>query len=266
MKNNTNYFSHDWNAHEDSKCQKLKMIHWLSWYWLYREIIERLFNEWWKLLIIDRISIAYQLHINQEEFDKIFYEMIDIWLLKTDDSWFYRSDSLLQRIDQITRIKDKRKQAWRLWWIAKATNCLPIGKQIPSNKSKVNESKVNKNNIREWFEKFRNLYNKKVWNKENCMKKWNKLNDLEKEKIMASLPKFIEKIKDKQFQPFPETYLNQKRWNDDVENVEFDPKTKEERIQKYKDLWVKAFQEKYWYEKWLRVREKLALASISRNG
>lgn len=66
------------------------------------------------------------------------------------------------------------------------------------------------------FNLFWDLYNKKVGDKTKCSKKWNKLLQADKDKIMATLPAFLKTISDKQFQPFPETYLNQGRWNDEV--------------------------------------------------
>ncbi|MCK9281563.1 MAG: DUF6291 domain-containing protein [Melioribacteraceae bacterium] len=66
------------------------------------------------------------------------------------------------------------------------------------------------------FDVFWNLYNKKVGDKKKCEKKWNSFNDEIREKIIDTLPAFILTIKDKQFQPFPQTYLNQERWNDEI--------------------------------------------------
>lgn len=76
------------------------------------------------------------------------------------------------------------------------------------------------NNINIVFDVFWNLYNKKVGSKSKCEKKWNKLKDVERQKIVDTLPNFLAGIKDKQFQPFPETYLNQERWNDEIKPVE----------------------------------------------
>lgn len=76
------------------------------------------------------------------------------------------------------------------------------------------------NNINIVFDVFWNLYNKKVGSKSKCEKKWNKLKDAERQKIIDTLPNFLASIKDKQYQPFPETYLNQERWNDEIKPVE----------------------------------------------
>ena len=66
------------------------------------------------------------------------------------------------------------------------------------------------------FDVFWNLYNRKEGSKKRCESKWNKLSDIERQKIIDTLPSFMSQIRDKQFQPFPETYLNQERWNDEI--------------------------------------------------
>jgi len=66
---------------------------------------------------------------------------------------------------------------------------------------------------------FWDLYGNKKGDRAACEKKWGKLKDQEREKIMQTLPTFLKQIKDKQFQPLPATYLNQKRWNDELAPV-----------------------------------------------
>jgi len=66
------------------------------------------------------------------------------------------------------------------------------------------------------FEIFWNLYNKKLGSKENCQKKWDKLPLEIQQKIIEILPEFLKTITDKQYQPYPETWLNEKRWNNEI--------------------------------------------------
>lgn len=83
----------------------------------------------------------------------------------------------------------------------------------------VNDSVVKSSNIINIdFEIFWNLYNKKKGDKDKIKIKWEKLNDNDRQKIINTLPTFLNSISDKQYQPFPETYLNNKRWNDEIEN------------------------------------------------
>lgn len=74
--------------------------------------------------------------------------------------------------------------------------------------------KDNKINIE--FNVFWNLYDKKVGSKDKCITKWNNLSNEDRQRIIDTLPNFKSQIKDKQYQPYPETYLNGKRWNDEI--------------------------------------------------
>lgn len=73
--------------------------------------------------------------------------------------------------------------------------------------------------IKKEFECFWNLYNKKKGDKEKIFIKWKNIKQDDRDKIFKTLPAFLESISDKQFQPFPETYLNNKRWNDELETT-----------------------------------------------
>jgi len=67
------------------------------------------------------------------------------------------------------------------------------------------------NDINISFDVFWNAYDKKVGNKKLCIQRWNKLKDAERQKIIDTLPMFIASIRDRQFLPYPEKYLNQRR-------------------------------------------------------
>lgn len=69
------------------------------------------------------------------------------------------------------------------------------------------------------FSVFWDLYGKKVGSRQDCERKWKSLSNEERETIINTLPKFLGAIKDKQYQPHPATYLNQKRWNDEIKDT-----------------------------------------------
>ena len=66
------------------------------------------------------------------------------------------------------------------------------------------------------FEKFWNQYNKKVGDKKKILAKWKRLPQKDRDEIFRTLPLFISSIRDKQYQPHPETYLNNRRWEDEI--------------------------------------------------
>lgn len=67
------------------------------------------------------------------------------------------------------------------------------------------------------FSDFWNLYGYKIGDKKNCEKIWDKLIYDTQKIIIASLPDWKTNIlKIQAALPYPETYLNQERWNDEI--------------------------------------------------
>lgn len=66
------------------------------------------------------------------------------------------------------------------------------------------------------FEEFWKDYDKKVGEKEKIKKKYEKLKDEEKEKIRAFIPRYKQSQPEKQYRKNPETFLNNKSWNDEI--------------------------------------------------
>ncbi len=85
-----------------------------------------------------------------------------------------------------------------------------------SETNAIKEKKVNKKKVNIDFSVFWDLYDKKVGDKSKCVKKWNNLKDEDRSKIINTLPVFLKLIPDKQFQPYPMSYLNGNRWEDDL--------------------------------------------------
>ena len=103
----------------------------------------------------------------------------------------------------------------------KASQCDEISRTVSHTVANiaVNDTvtvNVNVSDINISFDVFWNHYDKKVGDKKKVENKWNKLKNDERQKIIDTLPTFINSIPDKKFQPFPETYLNNKRWNDEI--------------------------------------------------
>jgi hypothetical protein len=71
-------------------------------------------------------------------------------------------------------------------------------------------------NINIDFEWFWNEYDKKVGDKQKLKKKWNKLTDEERQNAMNYLELYKQSVPDKQFRKNPETFLNNKSWNDEI--------------------------------------------------
>lgn len=65
------------------------------------------------------------------------------------------------------------------------------------------------------FDVFWNLYDKKI-GMIKCQSKWNKLTNNEREQIIEYIPKYKFAFSDKKFRKNPETFLNNKSWNDEL--------------------------------------------------
>ena len=83
---------------------------------------------------------------------------------------------------------------------------------------------INENiNINIDFEWFWNDYDKKVGDKQKLKKKWNKLTDVERQNAMNYLDLYKKSVPDKQFRKNPETFINNKSWNDEIINRSITP-------------------------------------------
>jgi hypothetical protein len=78
-------------------------------------------------------------------------------------------------------------------------------------------------NINIDFEWFWNDYDKKIGDKQKLKKKWNKLTDEERQNAMNYLDLYKQSVPDKQFRKNPETFLNNKSWNDEIINRSITP-------------------------------------------
>ena len=112
-------------------------------------------------------------------------------------------------------------------------------KQEAKPKQKVSKAEANNNenvnnnvNDKIDFSVFWNLYPVKK-GKAKCEPKWNKLTEQEKQSAIQTLPTFIaNKPFPNYTHPFPETYLNQKRWDDELVS---EPTLTEEQIKKQRE-------------------------------
>lgn len=66
------------------------------------------------------------------------------------------------------------------------------------------------------FDEFWELYDKKVGDKTKIKKKFESINETERQKIIEHLPLYKESTPDKKFRKDPQTYINNKSWNDEI--------------------------------------------------
>lgn len=114
-------------------------------------------------------------------------------------------------------VKERNSVNARKRWDAVASSGMQEVPNSTKNADKDNDIVKDKDkDINISFSEFWDLYNKKVGDKNKAEKKWNSLKDSERQKIIDTLPAFLNSIPDKQYQPHPQTYLNNSRWNDEI--------------------------------------------------
>jgi len=82
-----------------------------------------------------------------------------------------------------------------------------------------NEFEIDSFNNKIDFDVFWDLYDKKVGSKPKLEKKWDKLKEQEQLIILKHIELYKISQPDKQFRKNPETYLNNKSWNDEIIGV-----------------------------------------------
>jgi hypothetical protein len=66
------------------------------------------------------------------------------------------------------------------------------------------------------FEDFWNLYDKKVGEKTKISKKYKEISEADRQRIKAHVPLYKEAQPDKRYRKDPQTYINNKSWNDEI--------------------------------------------------
>lgn len=82
-------------------------------------------------------------------------------------------------------------------------------------KKESNKELIEKRIVDERFEKFWNLYGKDI-QKDNCYNEWKFINTIDKDKILKTLPLYIESTPEVRFRRHPLTYLRNKVWLDEI--------------------------------------------------
>jgi hypothetical protein len=209
----TYYFTHDYNARNDHKIKKLIANHGFQGYGLFWAIIEDLYNND-NRLHFDCETIAFDLRTTKE----VVCSIINDFGLFIVDGEFFGSISVEKRINARNSKSTKARESANYRWSKCESDANASIDDCDTIAIKENESKVKEKKEKIEFDVFWNLYSKKVGSKDNCTKKWNKLDFETQKTIIEFIPKFLKTIKDKQFQPFPETFLNQNRWNNEIDD------------------------------------------------
>lgn len=257
MAKETFYFSHDFNARNDDKIKHLLRKHKWEGYGLFWAIIEELYNNA-NALRLDCEGIAYDLRTDAEVVKSIIH---DFGLFEIRGGEF-GSISIERRLDERNKKSQKASEsAHKRWSQCKSdanalendanalkdnTNALENDAIELKNDAIIKGIKVKEiKNINIEFDIFWDLYDKKVGEKVKLKKKWNSLTDKERETAINHIPLYKKSKPDKQFRKDPQTYLNNKSFNDEIIGMNGSVPIKLEPPLQQKEWWEITYGDRY---------------------
>lgn len=133
----------------------------------------------------------------------------------TDINMLLHDDLVGSETASTIRSRNSRAKDELLQCNTDATKCnteieIEIEKEIEKEKHIVQDEPLD-----ERFELFWNMYNKKSGRK-NCIAKWGKMKDCDKNRLIEVLPQYIKMKSDMKYRPLPLTFLNGELWNDEI--------------------------------------------------
>ncbi len=164
-----------------------------------------------------RLSEKHMLSICKA-YDSEIFEMF----LKDEKGLFYNERLEIEINKRKSHSEKQRANVMKRW--NKDTNVIPNKQNgntvvIPLENENENENEnTDVNEVEIWpsFEDFWTLYNKKTGNKSLIKPKFDKLPQKIKEDILNYLPGYIESTPDKTYRKNPQTFLNNKSWEDEI--------------------------------------------------
>lgn len=249
MAKETFYFSHDYEPTSDIKISAMVGEFGAIGYGIYWRVVELLHSEPTHKLPQRKYvysAIAKQFLIDVEQVSSLVdFCITECFLFEQDeDKNYFWSNRVLRNFDKRAEISESRSYAGKVSAEkrkqAKEANLLEINKNNPTlveqistlveqnptpveqnltngNKEKKRKEKEIKNiNINIDFDIFWDLYDKKVGDKVKLKKKWDSLTDKERETAITHIPLYKKSKPDKQFRKDPQTYLNNKSFNDEI--------------------------------------------------
>ena len=230
LKKGIDYFSHDVNMNHDIKIKLLKAKYGLTGYAVFNLLLEDIYKNGYYLEISEDYTLIFcsenlideilfnqilEFTVSRELFSKVVYTNHKVLTSKRIQE-NYLEATKLRKYNNV--ILDKFLVNSELMGVnVELTDInIELNTQSKVKNSKVNEIKEKNESIDSDFNKFWDLYNKKVGDKNKIAKKFIKLSESDKTKIFETLPEYISSTPDKKFRKNPETYLNNHSWNDEI--------------------------------------------------
>ena len=220
MKKDAYYFSHDANAQDDPKCMILIDKLGSSGYGIFWLLIEKLRAERdYKLSLNTLEAFAKRWKTTIKKIDEVI-KNYDLFVIE-EGNRFYSQRLLNSMNSKSEKARDSAKTRWENANAYERIRPHTTAFRVDAIKGKESKVKENKESKVKYvgdsdFEKFWELYDKKVGEKVKLISKWENLTAAEKEKIFEFIPRYKTAQPDKKFRKDPATFLNNKSWNDEI--------------------------------------------------
>lgn len=221
------YFSHDYNSRNDPKMMALRMKEGMEGVGIYWCVVELLYEEGGYAMLSDCERIAFDLRV---KIDRVRRVVINYELFRNDGTKFW-SESCLRRITMRNAKSDKARESALEGWNKRRADANALNSQSDGNaikERKVKEKKEKESKGKEntsvadatlsvWptFDDWWDVYQKKA-DRSKCEKKWKKISQGAREKMMDHTPRYVTSTPDVKYRKNPFTYLNGECWNDEI--------------------------------------------------
>jgi hypothetical protein len=218
IKNNADYFPHDADMRNDPKVKAVRRKFGVEGYGIYSMLIELLTDSEYFQFKNDSLSIeivAGDFDISPDRLAEILRYLCQIDLIQIDaETQLIKCKSLENRLNPLLSKRKRDREG-----VIDSENTQSKVKESILEKKKENKSKENaaEAEVIIWpsFEDFWNLYDKKE-DRPKCEKKWKKISQGAREKIMIHVDDYVKETPDKQYRKHPSTYLNNESWNNEI--------------------------------------------------
>lgn len=216
MKGKSYYFSHDYNAANDTKILFLRHQLGMEGYGIYWFLIERLADAGGKMPL-DLIPILSMQMQSTDVKVKGVITQFDLFTIEEGEFW---SERLQEHLGLREKLSQSGKNGAINRWGNGEANRGAIGegnakkrKEKEIKGKEIKESKVNilDNQFEEWW----NRYDKKR-SKEKAKIKWDILTNKEKQLALNVVDEYVNSTPDKNWRKDPTTYLTNKSFNDEI--------------------------------------------------
>jgi len=258
---NSFYFDHDYNARNDQKILELRAEFGWEGYGIFFALLECLCESKGFINMEALAGLSLGLSIPKDRLKLILDFCVKTGLLNENKNEVYSNRILehlqyRQKLSEYGSLGGRTNKATLKPGLNSAQAPPQAGKESKGENSIGKKSKVKKskeiNNGDFVFETFWDLYDKKVGDKKKVQKIWVSLKQDERNAIMAILPEYVESFDDNQFQPYPQTYLNQRRWENEPKR-----KIKPEKLSKTEQNILGSIRMREYYEQ--EAAQKLKL-------